>query len=180
MISDEEWSAFKRRKKLVEEVIKILKEVRIDPGDFNQIALMFGLPELTEKVVAISYLKRPEVSISVLYEYLAKKFDLPTLELDVEIFDTIDAEIKYEGYAERQKRLADTLKRVQSMPIPKGIDYAKVPNISYRSRAILETYRPRTVEEAARLPNISFSDVLSLITYLEFEAWNKKESWSRG
>lgn len=159
----------------MEEVIKVLYEAKIDPGDFNRLALMYGLPELTEKIAAISYLKRPEVSVSVLYKYLMEKYILAVPDPEMEIFETVDAEIKYEGYAERQKRLAETLKRVQSMVIPEELDYEKVPNLSYRSRAILASRRPRTIEEAAQLSNVSFSDILNLITYLEIGG-NKKEN----
>ncbi|MCX7832007.1 MAG: tRNA uridine-5-carboxymethylaminomethyl(34) synthesis enzyme MnmG, partial [Actinobacteria bacterium] len=168
LISDEQWEVFERKKRRVEEILDLLKEARLEPGEFNEFAALVGLPEIAEKIAVISYLKRPEVNLSAIYEFLHSRIGLPQVEIDEEeIFDNVDAEVKYEGYLDRQRRLSETLKRVQSMQIPEDLDYGKVPSLSFRSRAILEHYRPRTIEEAVNLPNVAYADILNLISYIE-------------
>jgi tRNA uridine 5-carboxymethylaminomethyl modification enzyme len=176
MIDDEDWEKFLEKREKIDEIMNILRQAKIDSDTIAEAAQKYPLPEVPEKIAAISYLKRPEVSISYIYNELRKIYDLPQIseEMMFELYDTIDADIKYEGYIGRQEKMARMIRKLENTIIPENIDYDKVPNISYRSKAILKEFRPKTIKEAASLPNVAFADLLSLASYLEIKQFQER------
>ncbi len=178
MITDEEWEIFLRKKEMVERLVDEINKSKLVPEIFNRFASENNLPEIQENTPLSAYLKRPEVSTKDLFALLSitEEFqDISQSEL-MEIITFVDAELKYEGYTKRQKKLAETLYRLEKMSIPESIDFEKIPGISYRAKSILSMYRPKTIGEASKLPNIAFSDLVSLAGYLEVNRIKDKEA----
>ena len=80
-----------------------------------------------------------------------------------EVYDSVEIAVKYKGYIEREKKLADKIMRLEDLRIPESFDYDKVPGLSIECRQKLKTYNPRTLAQASRIPGVSPADISILL-----------------
>ncbi len=83
-----------------------------------------------------------------------------------EIVEAAEIRIKYAGYLEREKGVADKIKRLEDLKIPEEINYEELASISTEGRQKLSRIRPSTIGQASRITGVSSSDVSILIMYL--------------
>lgn len=83
-----------------------------------------------------------------------------------EILENVEIKIKYQGYIEREQRLADKVKRLEDLLIPEGFDFGSIAALSMESRQKLSHYSPRTIGQASRIPGVSPADISVLLVYL--------------
>ena len=74
--------------------------------------------------------------------------------------------IKYSGYIEREKLLADKIQRLENVELGNRIDYSKVMSLSTEARQKLDKIRPATIAQASRIPGISPADINILLLML--------------
>lgn len=86
-------------------------------------------------------------------------------DLDNEVLESAEIEIKYRGYIEREKRIADKILRLEDVIIPDNFDFSKISSLSIESRHKLERYRPKTISQASRIPGVSPADVSVLLVF---------------
>ena len=83
-----------------------------------------------------------------------------------EVVESTEIIIKYSGYIDREKQIAEKLHRLEDIPLKGRIDYQKVNSISTEARQKLIKIDPETIGQAARIPGISPNDVNILIVLL--------------
>ena len=77
----------------------------------------------------------------------------------------LDTEIKYKGYIEREKDIAEKIARLEDLKIPEGFDFEKVSGLTIECRQKLKRYNPRTIAQASRISGVSPSDISVLLVY---------------
>lgn len=82
-----------------------------------------------------------------------------------EIEQSAEIAIKYKGYIEREKRIADKILRLEDMLIPDNFDYSKVSSLSMECRIKLNRYKPKTIAQASRISGVSPADISVLLVY---------------
>ena len=82
-----------------------------------------------------------------------------------EVLDASEISIKYKGYIERERQLADKIMRLESLSIPDGFDFDKVESLSIECRQKLKKYAPRTIAQASRISGVSPADISVLLVY---------------
>ena len=82
-----------------------------------------------------------------------------------QVFDSVEVNIKYQGYIDREKVIADKLRRLEYINIPEGYDFSKISGLSIECRQKLEKYRPATIGQASRISGVSPSDISVLLIY---------------
>ena len=82
-----------------------------------------------------------------------------------EILDSSEISIKYKGYIEREKQLADKIQRLENLLIPEDFDFDKVESLSIECRQKLKKYSPRTIAQASRISGVSPADISVLLVY---------------
>jgi len=83
-----------------------------------------------------------------------------------EIIQAAEIKIKYSGYLEREKGVAEKIKKFERLKIPEEIDYDELISISTEGREKLSRIKPATIGQASRISGVSSSDVSILIMYL--------------
>ena len=73
--------------------------------------------------------------------------------------------IKYQGYIDREKKLADKILRLENIRIPEDYDFSKIKALSIECRIKLERYRPRTIAQASRISGVSPADISVLLVH---------------
>jgi tRNA uridine 5-carboxymethylaminomethyl modification enzyme len=82
-----------------------------------------------------------------------------------EILQSAEISIKYKGYIEREKGIADKIRRLENLRIPDDFDFSKVTSLSMECRIKLNRYRPRTIAQASRISGVSPADIQVLLVY---------------
>ena len=86
--------------------------------------------------------------------------------LDKEIIEQAEIQVKYSGYIDKEKNNADKLNRLEDLKIPSGFDYSKLKSMSIEARQKLEKIQPKTISQASRVSGVSPSDVSVILVYL--------------
>ncbi len=150
------------------ETLNILKNLSIEPEKINRFLTDKGTSPLKQKVKSIEVLKRPQINIFDLKEYLP---ELKSLYRDYgnrakEIFDSVEINVKYEGYIQREKSLADKMKRLEKIKIHRNIEYNNLKSLSTEARQKLKNQKPSTIGEASRISGVSPADISVLLLYM--------------
>ena len=95
-------------------------------------------------------------------EFMAQKVDSNYRK---EILDSSEIALKYKGYIERERQLADKIMRLENLSIPENFDFNKVESLSIECRQKLKKYAPRTIAQASRISGVSPSDISVLLVY---------------
>ncbi len=88
-----------------------------------------------------------------------------TSSLKNEVLESIEIAVKYRGYIEREKRIADKILKLENITIPADFDFSRVTSLSIESRQKLIKHRPTTIAQASRIPGVSPADVSVLLIF---------------
>ena len=86
--------------------------------------------------------------------------------LDREVIEQAEIQVKYSGYIEKEKNNADKLNRLEDVKIPENFDFDKIKSISMEAREKLKNIRPVTISQASRISGVSPSDVSVLLIHM--------------
>lgn len=158
------------RRNHLERERKRIFNVKIAPtASINQKLTSVGSSPLTEGIMALELLRRPEISWSLLAE-------LTQSELEPELGERISVGIKYEGYIERQSRQADKFRRMEALKFPEGFDFDEVTGLSAEGRQKLSRLLPRTLGQASRISGVPPTDIQLLWVAIEQRRRSKKNA----
>ena len=160
LINDEDYSKYKEKINNIEKLTNELKEVRITPKkDVLEYLDKLGTTPLKEGISLYELLKRPEIKINDLKEYI-------NLDYDKEVLEEIEIECKYEGYIKKATKEAEKMLSLEEKQIPKDIDYNKVSNLASEAREKLIKVMPTTLGQASRISGVNPADISILMVYL--------------
>jgi tRNA uridine 5-carboxymethylaminomethyl modification enzyme len=154
---------------LVSEIIEFTKQFSIKPTFVNQILTSKGTSELRQGVKLIDLILRPQISIFDLIEPVTP---LQTFLRRVpeqrkeEIILAAEISIKYEGYINREKVLAEKLDRFENILIEDKFNYSQLKSLSTEARQKLQKVNPKTIGQAKRISGVSPSDINVLLVML--------------
>ena len=103
---------------------------------------------------------RPEVKLDKLLNFVPRG----TI-YSKDVISSVETEIKYKGYIEREKDIAEKIARLEDLKIPEGFDFEKVSGLTIECRQKLKRYNPRTIAQASRISGVSPSDISVLLVY---------------
>lgn len=156
------------KKAEIEKLIQFTKSYSIKPAQVNSFLSTKNSTELKHGCKLHDLILRPQFGISDLataVPALDKKLnEIPKRQ--EEIIEAAEVIIKYEGYIEREKLIAQKLVRLENIQLTGRIDYSTVQSLSTEARQKLAKINPETIGQASRIPGISPSDVNVLLVLL--------------
>jgi len=167
-VSKERVSRLEDKLRMTEELISFLRTYSISPTEINPFLTEMGTAEITQKIKAVGLAARPQIELELLLARIddAEKLEYNASPLRREVIEAAEIRIKYAGYLEREKGVADKIKRLEDLRIPDEIIYDELASISTEGRQKLSRIRPSTIGQASRITGVSSSDVSILIMYL--------------
>jgi len=168
LAQEERLNKYREKAKYTEEVINFFKKYSISPEIINPVLLKLNTTEIKQKVKLIDIILRPQVSMTDIIDKinpLLKLIEKMPVNRD-EILESAEISMKYSGYIEREKLVAEKLKRLENIEIESRIDYSKMYSISTEARQKLERINPKTIGQASRISGVSPSDINVLLVYL--------------
>ena len=167
LASDERMEKLEGKKGKLKAMTKVLNKTSISPQEADDLLKSKASAPLRQKQKAVSLLNRPNITFADLTEHLpviAQKVDDLGLTLDIQ--ESLEVQIKYAGYIEKEQAIADKLQRLDTIAIPNGFDYHKLESLSSESREKLSESKPNTLSEASRISGVSASDLAVLLVHL--------------
>jgi len=151
-----------------EKLIGFLKHFSIKSKDVNSFLVAHNSTELDHGCKLSDLILRPQFGISELAEAVpALQEKLENIsEIREEIIESVEVMLKYSGYIEREKLIAEKLQRLEHIIIRDKIDYSTVQSLSTEARQKLARINPETIGQASRIPGISPSDVNILLVMI--------------
>ncbi|MGO9379112.1 MAG: tRNA uridine-5-carboxymethylaminomethyl(34) synthesis enzyme MnmG [Dissulfurispiraceae bacterium] len=163
LISEQTIGKLRQKKQLLATEISRLKSERIKPSpDFNEALSVLGTTPITEDTTLEKLLKRPEIK----YQFIRQRAPSPQ-ELSAEVGNSVEINVKYEGYIQRQIEVAEKLKKFETKKIPKGFDYRTTPGLSREIIEKLSEVQPETLGQALRVPGITPAAVSIILVAVE-------------
>ncbi|WP_121610418.1 tRNA uridine-5-carboxymethylaminomethyl(34) synthesis enzyme MnmG [Mesobacillus foraminis] len=163
MISEDRYQRFTGKKKAIETEIERLRSIIIKPtSEVQQLIRSLGGSELKDGIRASDFIKRTEMT----YEHI-KKLIPADVELDAEVEEQVEIQIKYEGYIEKSLQQVERLKKMEDKKIPENIDYDAITGIATEARQNLKNVRPLTIAQASRISGVNPADISILLVYIE-------------
>ncbi len=150
-------------------LIEFLSSYSLKPQLINSALEELGTSPLKQGVKLRELILRPAITIKNIAPYidaLGRYLDNLEPERRDEIIESAEILVKYEGYIERERIVADKIRRLEDLKLEGRINYSEVKALSTEARQKLERIRPLTVAQASRIPGISPSDINILLLLL--------------
>ncbi len=157
-----------RKEDLVGKVISALEAKSIEPDEINGLLEESGTSKISQRIKAISIALRPQINLGILINVVDRKLleELDEAGLKEEVLESAEIKIKYEGYIQRERIVAEKIQRLDKVRIPEDIDYSELLSISTEGRQKLARIKPASIGQAGRISGVSPSDVNILLMYL--------------
>ena len=164
LVGDEMWQIFEQKKSLVESLISFAHNQSVKISEIESYLKRNNFEPLTQGRKLYALVSRNEFSFLELVDELPrlKKF-VAENGITQEIIEQAEIQIKYKGYIEREKLLAEKLHRLENIAIPDGFDYMEMNALTIEARQKLTKIRPRTIGQASRIPGVSPADINVLL-----------------
>lgn len=162
LISDERYAKYLKKQELKKEELKRLKNTVISPDDeVNKILVSRETSEITTGVRLIELMKRPQLGYDAL-----KSIDKTRPELDPNIFEQVEIEIKYEGYIQKQLKQVEQMKKLEVKQLPNDFVYNEIEGLRLEAREKLNKIKPLNIGQASRISGVSPADISVLLIWL--------------
>lgn len=168
LAKEERMKLLNEKRNEIEHIISFTKNYSLKPEYINEGLERLGTSPLKHGVKLIDIITRPQLtleSISELVPALKEELDkIPNRK--EEIIESAEIAIKYAGYIEREKLIADKITRLEDIRIKDKFDYNSIQSLSIEARQKLSKINPETIAHASRIPGISPNDISVLLVLL--------------
>ncbi len=158
----------KSKEDSIEHLYRFMSDLSVKADEINGFLESKGSAVLKRTVRAKDLLTRPQINFEDLMEAI------PTLKAEAdkinnrkqEITEAVEIKVKYEGYIERERIIADKINRLENIRIKDKFDYNTIQSLSTEARQKLTKINPETIAQASRIPGISPNDINILLVLL--------------
>ena len=164
LVTEKNWENFVEKKSLVESLISFAHEHSVRISEIESVSKRKNLEAPTQGRKLYALVARNEFSFKELIDELprVRKF-IEANNITAEIVEQAEIQIKYRGYIEREKLLAEKLRRLENIIIPEGFDFNEMNALTIEARQKLTKIRPQTIGQASRIPGVSPADINVLL-----------------
>ena len=168
LASRERYDWWKQKDEGIRRIIDFCQSAPVKPKDVNDALQNLGTTPLRAGCKAYDLIGRPQVTLPLLAELvpgLNDIFDSLPNRRD-EIIEAAEVKMKYAGYIERERIIADKMHRLENIRIRGRFDYNQLQSLSTECRQKLIRINPETLAQASRIPGVSPSDINVLLVLL--------------
>ena len=164
LIPQKRYDHFVKKNTLVESLVEFARRQSIKAAEINDYLKSVNSEPLTQGRKLYDILMRNNVTFESLQRVLPKlKKFIADNEMSAEMIEEAEIQIKYKGYIEREKFIAEKLRRLENITIPDDFDFHSMNSLTIEARQKLSRIRPTTIGQASRIPGVSPADVNVLL-----------------
>jgi tRNA uridine 5-carboxymethylaminomethyl modification enzyme len=149
-----------------EAMVSFFRETSLKPEEANPILEAKGSSLMAQPDKMFKVFSRPQLDLEDFIKFKKVAAYVEEHDLDQEIVEQAEIQVKYSGYIEKEKSHADKLTRLEDVIIPENFNFDKIQSISIEAKQKLNKIRPRTIAQASRISGVSPSDVSVLLIYM--------------
>ncbi|WP_027076519.1 tRNA uridine-5-carboxymethylaminomethyl(34) synthesis enzyme MnmG [Maribacter antarcticus] len=164
--SDERLKRMEKKLSKSDSFLRFFKETSVLPKDINPILQSVGSATVKQSDKLFKAFSRPKVTMEHMLSLAPVASFVADNDLDSEVLEQTEVQVKYSGYIAKEKVNADKLLRLEHVKIPDGFDYSKLQSLSYEAREKLSAIRPVTISQASRISGVTPSDISVLLVFL--------------
>ena len=149
-----------------EKMVAFFKETSITPAEANPIleAKETALIDQSDKMFKM--FSRPQIDLEDMIKLDKVNDYIAANDIDLEILEQAEIQVKYSGYIEKERNNANKLLRLEDLKIPDDFDYNNIKSMSIEAKQKLSKIRPVTISQASRISGVSPSDISVLLIYM--------------
>ena len=160
LLSDERYNKVVEKIKAIDNEIERLKNVSVGGSEkVNNLLIRYESTPLNNGASLAELIRRPELNYEILGE-----IDENRPQLDADVIEQVNINIKYEGYILREQKQVEHFKKLENKLIPADIDFDDISGLRIEAKQKLKNYSPRSIGQASR---ISPADITVLLVYME-------------
>ena len=160
------YRAMEQKKSSVESLISFLRRESVTPADLSEYFKTIDSTPLTQGRKLYDILLRNKVTLNGLADHLPGLQEYLTQnQCTEEIVEEAEIRIKYHGYIERERHIADKMVRLENISIRPDFDFNSLKALSIEARQKLTRIKPSTIGQASRIPGVSPADINVLLVY---------------
>ncbi len=149
-----------------EKMVNFFKETSISPEEANPILEAKESSAMVQSDKMFKVFSRPQIELDDFMKFDKVKEYVSSNNLDKEIIEQAEIQVKYSGYIEKERNNAEKLIRLEDIKIPENFDYHKIKSMSIEAKQKLSNIRPVTISQASRISGVSPSDISVLLIYM--------------
>ena len=165
LVGEEQWRMFNEKREAIEREIQRLKTTWYTPQKLaeEEQLRVFG-QKLSREANLHDLLRRPNLDYAAL---MTLEGAMPSENLSAEVIEQVEIQVKYQGYIDRQNEEIDSRRDIETLKLPKDIDYSKVKGLSAEVQQKLNQHKPETVGQASRISGVTPAAVALLMVHLK-------------
>ncbi len=166
LAGEERMRKMEDKKEKSSKFVNFLKETSVAPEEANLVleAKDSALMRQSDKMFKI--FSRPNITMQDVQSFTGVQEFIDENNLNEEMLEQTEIQVKYSGYIDKEKNNADKLHRLEDVKIPEDFDYTNIKSMSFEAREKLNKIKPVTVSQASRISGVSPSDVSVLLVYM--------------
>ena len=147
-------------------MVNFFRETSLKPEEANPVLIEKGSAPMSQPDKMFKVFSRPQLDLEDFKKFKKVADYIVDHNLDEEIVEQAEIQVKYSGYIEKEKNHADKLTRLEDVVIPENFNFDKIKSISIEAKQKLNKIRPRTIAQASRISGVSPSDISVLLIYM--------------
>ena len=149
-----------------EKMVNFFKETSLTHDEANPILIEKESSPMTQSDKMFKVFSRPQIDLEDILKFEKVQQYIQDNDLDKEIIEQAEIQVKYSGYIEKERNNAEKLTRLEDIKIPENFDYYKIKSMSIEAKQKLTAIRPVTISQASRISGVSPADISVLLIYM--------------
>ena len=166
LASEKRLERMEEKQKKSDAFVQFFRETSVKPEEANPVLESKNSAPVKQQDKMFRLFARPNITIDDVRKFKAVDQYIEENNLDPEVIEQTEIQVKYAGYIEKEKNNADKLNRLENLKIPKGFDYSRLKSMSMEARQKLTEIQPVTISQASRISGVSPNDISVLLVYL--------------
>lgn len=166
LASEKRLRRMEKKQKESDAFVQFFKDTSVKPEEANPVLESKGSSLVKQSDKMFKIFSRPNIGINDVRKFKAVENYIQEHNLDREVIEQTEIQVKYSGYIEKEKNNADKLNRLEYVKIPSNYDFSKIKSMSLEAREKLKTIQPTTVSQASRISGVSPNDISVLLVYM--------------
>ena len=166
LASEKRLERMEEKQKKSDAFVQFFRETSVKPEEANPVLESKNSAPVKQQDKMFRLFARPNITIDDVRKFKVVDQYIQENNLDLEVIEQTEIQVKYAGYIEKEKNNADKLNRLENLKIPKGFDYSRLKSMSMEARQKLTEIQPVTISQASRISGVSPNDISVLLVYL--------------
>jgi tRNA uridine 5-carboxymethylaminomethyl modification enzyme len=149
-----------------EKMVNFFKETSLTHDEANPILVEKESSPMSQSDKMFKVFSRPQIDLEDMLKFEKVQQYIQDNDLDKEIIEQAEIQVKYSGYIEKERNNAEKLTRLEDIKIPENFDYYKIKSMSIEAKQKLTAIRPVTISQASRISGVSPADISVLLIYM--------------